>query len=188
MNLVLGASIQLQFVKHIHLMKNLGNFGSRSSLPFFSVTTLGHCWVLVDDALALWAALVVVVDDAARLQMGIDGDGANVFEAPPLQVLADLCRKGVAHRDAPVLVPSVENGLVVGERPDVLAEAAEIFSNFLITPRVVDDRFHFATGLDHALGGEDTFHIGFVEAGDGIVVEIREASPEDLALLEHQDP
>lgn len=52
----------------------------------------------------------MIVDDAASLQMGIDGDRSDVLEAPLLEFSAYSVRQAVAHRDFTIRMAVVYDG------------------------------------------------------------------------------
>ena len=51
------------------------------------------------DPVIAGAVFIVVIDDPAGLQVGIDRDRADIFEAAFLQIPADLIRQAVADWD-----------------------------------------------------------------------------------------
>ena len=57
------------------------------------------------DLLVAWAVFVVVVDDPAGLQVGVDRHRAHILEAALLQVFTDLVREAITDRDRSDVMP-----------------------------------------------------------------------------------
>ena len=53
------------------------------------IPPLMYGWMHIIDPLIAWTIPVMVVDDPAGLQVGLDGDRADILEAAFFQVLAD---------------------------------------------------------------------------------------------------
>ena len=66
----------------------------------------------------------VVVDDATGLQMGKDGDGTKIFEAPLFQVSAEAIRQGVLCFPAALMVLWVDVGRSLCKGSDIAVKAA----------------------------------------------------------------
>ena len=97
-----------------------------------------YCWVPVIDPLITRAVPVVVVDDPAGLQVGVDRDRAYILEAAFFQVFADPVGQAVADRDRPDIMSLIQDGFPVGIRPDIIAKAPKFLPYLLIAPGIVD--------------------------------------------------
>ncbi len=56
---------------------------------FFQIPPFIYRWIVLHDISVTRAVASMIADDAAGLQVGIDGDSSEKFEAAFLQVLAD---------------------------------------------------------------------------------------------------
>ena len=147
-----------------------------------------HGRVFRHDMLIAWAVFIVITDNPAGLQVGIDRDRTDIFEAALLQIFADPVRKPVAHRDRSCRMSLVEDCFTAGKAPHVIAEGAELLPDFPVTPGVVDHGLHLSLGADHAFRVQDALDIRFVISGDLIIIKVVKALPEYLPLLQHQIP
>lgn len=77
----------------------------------------GRSGEIINDFPVSRAAHIMVVDNAAGLQMRIYGNGAKVFEPAFLQVGADSCRQTAAGRNSPIGMPSLEDGFAIAISP-----------------------------------------------------------------------
>ena len=78
----------------------------------------GHSGICAVDLLRAGTVPGVVVDDAAGLKVGVEGDGPQVFESPLLQFFADFFRKSIAHRNLSFIIMGVEDRLPIGKAPE----------------------------------------------------------------------
>ena len=69
------------------------------SLLHFVIPALYYRRIPAVDPVIAGAVFIVVIDDPAGLQVGIDRDRADIFEAAFLQIPADLIRQAVADWD-----------------------------------------------------------------------------------------
>ena len=132
------------------------------------IPPFAHGRISIHDPVPTWAVFVMVIDDPARLQMGINRDRSDILEAALLQVFADLVRQAVADRDRPDVMPLIQNRLSFGITPDVITEAAKLLAHFPVTPGIVDYRPHLARRPDHSFRIQDTFHIRIVIFGNPV--------------------
>ena len=114
------------------------------------IPTLGYGWVHVVDPLIAWAVPVVVVDDSAGLQVGVDRDRAHVLKAALFQILADPVRQAVADGNRAGVMSLVQDGFALGPGPDVIAEAPKFLSYLLVASGIVDHCPDLARRADHA--------------------------------------
>ena len=60
------------------------------------------------DFLVAGAIPVMIIDDSACLEVGVNRDCAHILEATLFQILSDPVRKTVADRDCSDIVPLVQ--------------------------------------------------------------------------------
>lgn len=104
------------------------------------------CGVSLRNLLAAGAALQMVVDHAARLQVRINCDRSEITEAAPLELPADPVGQLVFRGDPALLMAGVEDALPAGEVPEEPAERSEFRADLLKVSGVLDDRLHLAAG------------------------------------------
>ena len=112
-------------------------------LSHLMIPLLIYSRVFTHNHLITRTALVMIVDDATGLQVGVDRYCTHIFEAEFLQVLAYPLRQAVADRDRSDIVALVQDRLVARIRPDVFTEAAALFTHLLIAPGIVDNCLYF---------------------------------------------
>ena len=95
-------------------------------------------WIQVIDQLKTWTVPVVVVNNPASLQMGVNCDRADILEAAFFQVFADPVGQAVADRDRTGVMPVIQDGFPAGIRPDIIAKAPMFLPYFPIAPGIVD--------------------------------------------------
>ena len=118
----------------------------RKSVTFLENLRISCCFVipalsyrrlsLVDLPIA-GTVSVMVIDDAACLQMGINRNRSDVLEATPLHVFADAVRETVADRNRPHVMSLVQDGSVSGKAPDIVTEGAVFLAHPLAAFRGV---------------------------------------------------
>ena len=118
------------------------------------------------------AFLVVVVDDTAGLQVGVDRYRTHILEAALLHVFADSVGETVADRDRPDIMPLIQDRFATREAPDVIAEAAMLFAHLNIASGIVDHRLHLAQRADHTFRIQDAIHIIIIVSGNLVIVKI----------------
>lgn len=64
----------------------------------------------------------MIIDNPARLEMGINSDRAHVFHPSLFQFLAHLIRQSIPRRDFPFLMADIKTGPALCETPEVFAE------------------------------------------------------------------
>ena len=89
----------------------------------------------------------MVVDDADGLEVGVDGDAADKFEAALFHVLGDALAQFARGR---ALVCFVSYDCLLGELPNVSIEAAECCLHLLEGLSVGDGGFYFSAVADNA--------------------------------------
>ena len=87
--------------------------------------------------------LVVVIDDATGLQMGIDRHSSHVLKPALLEVFTDPVGEAVADRDSAFVMSLVQNRFAAREAPDIITEAAVLLANTLIASSIIDHSQHF---------------------------------------------
>ena len=113
-------------------------------MPFFSLHILSfpvpafpHRGIGRIDPLIAGTVLIVIVHDAAGLQVGIHRDAAHVLEAVFLQFLCDLIRQAVPCRNTLALMADIQDCLSIAVFPQPVAEASVLRPDFLKAPGVV---------------------------------------------------
>lgn len=129
----------------------------------------------------------MVVNHAAGLQMGVHGDGAQIFKAPLFQFFADRIRNVIAGSLA-LLVAFVYKGLSVGIAPQELVKGAVLPDNLQIGPGVCDDGLNLSGRADHSRRLHDFLNLLLIVVDDFLVVKIVEALAENLSLIQHHGP
>ena len=105
---------------------------------FFVIPPPVYCRIYVIDPLKTRAVPVVVVDDPAGLQMGVDRDRAHILETALFQVFADPVGQTVADRDRTHVMSLIQDGFAVGIRPNIIAKAPIFLLYLPVAPGVVD--------------------------------------------------
>src|SRR5699024_8896243 len=130
----------------------------------------------------------MVIDDPARLQMRINGNGTHVFHASLFQITAHLIRQPVPCRYLASLMSIIEVGFSLCEAPDVFAERSEFPPYLLKTAGIMYHSLYLPSGTDHPVRVQDTLDIIFAVLCHFIKVKIIKAGPENLPLLYHHIP
>lgn len=154
----------------------------------FQIPPFPNRRILRVDSMEAWAGVVVIVDDAAGLQMGIYRHRAHVLKAVTLQLPGDLVGQAVADGDFSFFVSYIQDGFAPGMSPQPIAEAAVLLPDFLKAPGVVDYRLDLPAGTNHAVIIQDALHVGFGVSGDFVIIEAVKAGAKNFPLLEHQAP
>lgn len=106
----------------------------------------------VDNDLAAQASGIVVVDDAAGLEVGVNSDTADILKTALLHIFADSFRQAVADRNRSLGMTLIENRFSAGEAPEVVAQASEFVAQFLTAAGIVDDSLYLPERADHTFG------------------------------------
>lgn len=106
----------------------------------------------VDDDLAARASSIVVVNDAAGLEVGVNSDTADILKTALLHIFADSFRQAVADRNRSLGMALVEDGFAAGEAPKIVTKASEFVAQFLTAAGIVDDSLYLPRRADHAFG------------------------------------
>ena len=114
----------------------------------FMIPTLIHGRELTHNPLIARAVLVMVVDDPAGLQMGVDRHCTHILEATLLQIFAYPLGQAVTDRDRASSMALVKDHLTIRVRPDEIAEAAVLLTHLLIAPGIVNHRLQLARRPD----------------------------------------
>ena len=97
----------------------------------------------------------MVIDDPARLQMRINGNGTHVFHASLFQITAHLIRQPVPCRYLASLMSIIEVGFSLCEAPDVFAERSEFPPYLLKTAGIMYHSLYLPSGTDHPVRVQD---------------------------------
>ena len=139
----------------IRRQKNAASpLNSRRSYPLidFVIFSFRHRRMAVDNDLAAQASGIVVVDDAAGLEVGVNSDTADILKTALLHIFADSFRQAVADRNRSLGMTLIENRFSAGEAPEVVAQASEFVAQFLTAAGIVDDSLYLPERADHTFG------------------------------------
>lgn len=139
---------------------------------------------------ARMAAFQVIVDQTHGLHEGIQRGRSDKAPATPLEVLGQRGRGGGAGHGADCRKRDARGpaGGLWFMAPEVGRQRAKLVAQHPSALRVVDDGSDLARVAHDARVAQQTRHVGGVEGGQPIHVELAKGAPEGLALVQDGQP
>ena len=85
-------------------------------------------WIVIDYLPVARAVFIVVADDPASLQVRVDRDRAEIFEAALFKLLADFVWQAITYGYVSVIVLVIQNRFVIGKAPQPTIKAAVLLT------------------------------------------------------------
>lgn len=97
-----------------------------------------HSWKSLNDPLVARAFLIMVFDDPAGLQVGVDCDCSHILESTLFQIPADSVGQAITDRNRSCAVSVIQDRFLISIFPKIIAEGAELRTDCLVTPGIID--------------------------------------------------